>query len=99
MMTMNNFIKVTVSSDKKLVELESFAGSDVNVTVGDVNMSPEVKKFRRRNGILYVPTDTSELSYSDRIFVFTDNGTMEQCLRSIRDMAKVAGCTYTELWS
>lgn len=96
---MNKFIKVTVSSDKKLVEIESFAGKDVNVTVGDVVMSQDISKFRRKNGILYVPTDTSELSYSDRIFVFTDNGTMEQCLRSIRDIAKVAGCTYTELWS
>lgn len=95
---MNKFIKVTVSSDKKLVELESFAGSDVNVTVGDVVMSQDITKFRRKNGILYVPTDTSELSYSDRIFVFTDNGVMEQCLRSIRDIAKVTGCTYTELW-
>ena len=28
-----------------------------------------------------------------------DDGVMEQCLRSIRDMAKVADCTYTELWS
>lgn len=96
---MNKFIKVTVSSDKKLVELESFAGSDVNVTVGDVVMSQDISKFRRRNGILYVPTDTSELSYADRIFVFTDGGVMEQCLRSIRNIAKAAGCTYTELWS
>lgn len=96
---MNKFIKVTVSSDKKLVEIESFAGKDVNVTVGDVVMSQDISKFRRKNGILYVPTDTSELSYADRIFVFTDGGVMEQCLRSIRDIAKVAGCTYTELWS
>ena len=95
---MNKFIKVTVSSDKKLVELSCFAGKDVNVTVGDVVMSQDITKFRRRNGILYVPTDTSGLIYADRIFVFTAGGVMEQCLRSMRDIAKVAGCTYTELW-
>ena len=49
---MNKFIKVTVSSDKKLVEVESFAGKDVNVSVGDVRMSSDITKFRRRNGIL-----------------------------------------------
>lgn len=96
---MNKYIKVTVSSDRKLVEVESFAGSDIDVSVGDVRMSSDITKFRRRNGILYVPTDTSELSYSDRIFVFTDNGTLENCLRSVRNIAKAAGCTYTELWS
>ena len=96
---MNKYIKVTVSSDRKLVELESFAGSDIDVSVGDVRMSSDITKFRRRNGILYVPTDTSELSYSDRIFVFTDNGTLENCLRSVRNIAKATGCTYTELWS
>lgn len=96
---MSKYLKVTANADKKLLEIDCRLGSGMAVSAGDVEVSSDIKKLRYRNGRLYVPAGTEDLSYEDRICVFMDSGVMERCIKSLRDVAKISSAKYTELWS
>ena len=95
---MSKYMKVTASADKKLLEIDCRLGSGMAVSAGDVEVSSDIKKLRHRNGKLYVPACTGNLSYEDRICVFMEIGIMERCIKSLRDVAKISSAKYTELW-
>lgn len=95
---MSKYLKVIASADKKLLEIDCRLGSGMAVSAGDVEVSSDIKKLRYRNGRLYVPCNTDDLLYEDRIFVFMDSGIMERCIKSLRDVAKISSAKYTELW-
>ena len=95
---MSSYLKITASADKKLLEIDCSFGEDMVISTGDVEVSSDIKKLRYRNGRLYVPASTEDLSYEDRIFVFMDSGVMERCIKSLRDVAKIGNVKYTELW-
>lgn len=95
---MSKYLKVIASADRKLLEIECNLGSGMAVSAGDVEVSSDIKKLRYRNGKLYVPACTEDLSYEDRICVFMEIGIMERCIKSLRDIAKISSAKYTELW-
>lgn len=95
---MSKYLKVIASADRKLLEIECNLGSDMAVSAGDVEVSSDIKKLRYRNGKLYIPACTEDLSYEDRICVFMEIGIMERCIKSLRDIAKISSAKYTELW-